>query len=86
MLGAAQIKVGGSCRVSAMPDARDLGIDPVVEFDRIPSALKGRFDIVFDTARATERCGYRSLRRCRSGKRSPRSLNSSATTHPGAAS
>jgi NADPH:quinone reductase-like Zn-dependent oxidoreductase len=41
--------VAGSCRVSTMQDARDLGIDPVVEFDSIPTGLKGRFDIVFDT-------------------------------------
>jgi NADPH:quinone reductase-like Zn-dependent oxidoreductase len=26
--------------------ARDLGIDPVAEFDRIPGTMKGRFDIV----------------------------------------
>ncbi|MGO9928828.1 MAG: NADP-dependent oxidoreductase [Mycobacterium sp.] len=41
--------VGGSCRASAMQDARDLGIAPVVEFDSIPTTLKGQFDIVFDT-------------------------------------
>jgi NADPH:quinone reductase-like Zn-dependent oxidoreductase len=32
-----------------MPEARDLGVDPVVEFDSIPATLAGRFDIVFDT-------------------------------------
>ena len=41
--------VAGSCRASAMQDARDLGIAPVVEFDSIPTTLKGKFDIVFDT-------------------------------------
>lgn len=41
--------VAGSCRPSAMRDARDLGVDPVVEFDAIPAALTGRFDVVFDT-------------------------------------
>jgi NADPH:quinone reductase-like Zn-dependent oxidoreductase len=41
--------VGGSCRASAMQDARDLGVAPVVEFDSIPTTLKGKFDIVFDT-------------------------------------
>ena len=40
--------VAGSCRASAMQDARDLGVDPVVEFDSIPTRL-GNFDIVFDT-------------------------------------
>jgi NADPH:quinone reductase-like Zn-dependent oxidoreductase len=41
--------VAGSCRASAMQDARDLGIAPVVEFDSVPTTLKGQFDIVFDT-------------------------------------
>jgi NADPH:quinone reductase-like Zn-dependent oxidoreductase len=41
--------VGGSCRASALQHARDLGIAPVVEFDTIPTTLKGQFDIVFDT-------------------------------------
>lgn len=31
-----------------MQDARDLGVDPVVEFDSVPTTL-GKFDIVFDT-------------------------------------
>ena len=41
--------VGGSCRPSAMQDARDLGVATVVEFDYIPPTLKGQFDIVSDT-------------------------------------
>ena len=41
--------VAGSCRASAMQDARDLGVVPVVEFDSIPTTLNGRFDVVFDT-------------------------------------
>ena len=32
-----------------MRDARDLGVDPVVEFDAIPTTLSGQFDVVFDT-------------------------------------
>ncbi|AGP58673.1 NADP-dependent oxidoreductase [Streptomyces rapamycinicus] len=42
--------VGGSCRATATRDARDLGIAPIVEFDFDPTTLRGRFDIVFDTA------------------------------------
>ncbi|WP_413100609.1 NADP-dependent oxidoreductase [Streptomyces sp. Inha503] len=42
--------VAGSCRSTATRDARDLGIDPIVEFDFDPTALRGRFDIVLDTA------------------------------------
>jgi NADPH:quinone reductase-like Zn-dependent oxidoreductase len=41
--------VGGSCRVDAMQDARDLGVAPVVEFGSVPTTLKGEFDIVLDT-------------------------------------
>ena len=41
--------VAGSCRASAMQDACDLGVAPVVEFDSVPTTLEGRFDIVFDT-------------------------------------
>lgn len=40
--------VGGSCRDTAMQEARDLGITPVVEFDFDARPLAGRFD-VFDT-------------------------------------
>ncbi|MEU6512474.1 NADP-dependent oxidoreductase [Streptomyces sp. NPDC046942] len=42
--------VGGSVRATAAHDARALGIDPIVEFDFDPVPLKGRFDVVFDTA------------------------------------
>jgi NADPH:quinone reductase-like Zn-dependent oxidoreductase len=47
MLGAS---VAGSCRASAAEEARALGVDPVVDFTRLDlGALRGRFDIVFDT-------------------------------------
>jgi NADPH:quinone reductase-like Zn-dependent oxidoreductase len=42
--------VGGSCRATASQEARDLGIDPVVDFDFDPNPLRGRFDIVLDTS------------------------------------
>jgi NADPH:quinone reductase-like Zn-dependent oxidoreductase len=42
--------VAGSCRPGAEEEARVLGIAPVVDFDFDPAALKGNFDIVFDTA------------------------------------
>ncbi|SHZ79812.1 oxidoreductase [Mycobacteroides abscessus subsp. abscessus] len=42
--------VAGSCRVGAEREARELEIDPIVEFDFDPTRLKGRFDIVLDTA------------------------------------
>ncbi|MEU5090935.1 NADP-dependent oxidoreductase [Streptomyces sp. NPDC021356] len=42
--------VGGSCRATATRDARDLGLDPIVEFDFDPTTLSGRFDLVVDTA------------------------------------
>ncbi|WP_460724432.1 NADP-dependent oxidoreductase [Nocardia heshunensis] len=42
--------VGGSCRATAAQDARDLGVDPIVAFDFDPAPLRGRFDLVFDTA------------------------------------
>jgi NADPH:quinone reductase-like Zn-dependent oxidoreductase len=42
--------VAGSCRATAMEDAKALGIAPVVDFDFDPAALKGRFDLVLDTA------------------------------------
>ena len=35
-----------------MPEAHDLGVSPIVEFDCIPSTLTGLFDIVFDTVKA----------------------------------
>jgi len=42
--------VAGSCRATAAQDARELGIDPIVEFDFDPAPLSGRFDLVLDTA------------------------------------
>jgi NADPH:quinone reductase-like Zn-dependent oxidoreductase len=42
--------VGGSCRGTAMQEAHDLGITPIVEFDFDAMKLAGRFDVVFDTA------------------------------------
>jgi len=42
--------VAGSCRSTATHDANVLGIAPIVEFDFEPTSLRGRFDIVFDTA------------------------------------
>lgn len=42
--------VGGSCRSTAEDEARELGIDPVVGFDVDPVPLRGRFDLVIDTA------------------------------------
>ncbi|TGD88569.1 NADP-dependent oxidoreductase [Mycolicibacterium sp. CH28] len=42
--------VGGSCRASARQEAHDLGVGPIVEFEFDPAALRGRFDIVIDTA------------------------------------
>jgi NADPH:quinone reductase-like Zn-dependent oxidoreductase len=45
--------VAGSCRDSATAEARALGVDPVVGFDFDPAPLKGRFDLILDTAGAT---------------------------------
>ncbi len=42
--------VGGSCRSTASEEARDLGIEPVVDFDFAPTSLSRRFDLVLDTA------------------------------------
>ncbi|MFG1642700.1 NADP-dependent oxidoreductase [Amycolatopsis sp. NPDC049252] len=42
--------VGGSCRDTAVPEARDLGISPIVDFDFDAAKLAKRFDVVFDTA------------------------------------
>jgi NADPH:quinone reductase-like Zn-dependent oxidoreductase len=42
--------VAGSCRDSAADEARALGVDPVVGFDFDPAPLKGRFDLILDTA------------------------------------
>jgi NADPH:quinone reductase-like Zn-dependent oxidoreductase len=47
MLGASVV---GSCRDSMIDEARALGVNPVVDFTRLDAeALKGRFDVVFDT-------------------------------------
>ena len=47
MMGA---NVAGSCRGSAIAEARALGVDPVVDFTRLEfEPLRGRFDVVFDT-------------------------------------
>lgn len=53
--------VGGSCRVNAAQDAKHLGISPVVDFDCIPTALNGRFDVVFDTVGTLAYATARSL-------------------------
>ncbi len=42
--------VAGSCRPGSEPEARELGINPIVDFDFDPAALARRFDIVLDTA------------------------------------
>lgn len=42
--------VTGSCRDSASADAKALGITRVVGFDFDPQALKGQFDVIFDTS------------------------------------
>lgn len=42
--------VSGSCRAGAEEEARDIGIDPVVDFDFDPTTFLHRFDIVLDTA------------------------------------
>lgn len=55
--------VGGSCRATAMQDARDLGIDPTVAFGFDPEPLGGRFDIVLDTAHTlSDRAAKRLLK------------------------
>jgi NADPH:quinone reductase-like Zn-dependent oxidoreductase len=42
--------VAGSCRDTAMGEARSLGVTPIVGFDFDATKLAGRFDVVFDTA------------------------------------
>jgi NADPH:quinone reductase-like Zn-dependent oxidoreductase len=44
-----------------MQDARELGVDPVVEFDSIPTELAKKFDIVYDTVGALAPATARSL-------------------------
>jgi NADPH:quinone reductase-like Zn-dependent oxidoreductase len=52
--------VAGSCRANAMPEARGLGVNPVVEFDSVPTTL-GKFNIVFDTVGTLAPATARSL-------------------------
>jgi NADPH:quinone reductase-like Zn-dependent oxidoreductase len=47
MMGAS---VGGSCRGTAVQEAHDLGISPIVEFDFDPAKLPARFDVALDTS------------------------------------
>lgn len=42
--------VAGSCRASAHPEALELGVAPVVDFDFDPQPLHGHFDVVLDAA------------------------------------
>jgi len=42
--------VGGSCRAGAGDEAAGLGVAPVVGFEFDPAPLRGRFDVVLDTA------------------------------------
>jgi NADPH:quinone reductase-like Zn-dependent oxidoreductase len=42
--------VGGSCRASAVGEARELGVDPILDFEFDPAPLRQQFDVVFDTA------------------------------------
>jgi NADPH:quinone reductase-like Zn-dependent oxidoreductase len=42
--------VAGSCRPGSADEARELGIDPIVDFDFDPTALTRRFDVVLDCA------------------------------------
>ncbi|SIR84322.1 NADP-dependent oxidoreductase [Micromonospora avicenniae] len=47
MMGAS---VAGSCRGTAVQEAHDLGVSPIVEFDFDPAKLAGRFDVVLDAS------------------------------------
>lgn len=42
--------VAGSCRSGSEAEARDLGVDPIVDFDFDPTALRRRFNVVLDSA------------------------------------
>lgn len=53
--------VAGSCRDTVRADAEALGIDPVVGFNFDPAPLKGKFDLVVDTADALPLDVARSL-------------------------
>ncbi len=41
--------VAGSCRPISAPEAAELGVAPVVDFDVDPAPLARQFDVVFDT-------------------------------------
>lgn len=43
------VTVAGSCRSGSEAEARDLGVDPIVDFDFDPTALRRRFDVVLDS-------------------------------------
>jgi NADPH:quinone reductase-like Zn-dependent oxidoreductase len=47
MMGAS---VGGSCRGTAVQEAHDLGLSPIVEFDFDSSRYARRFDVILDTS------------------------------------
>jgi NADPH:quinone reductase-like Zn-dependent oxidoreductase len=53
--------VAGSCRATAAEEARDLGITPVVGFGFDPAPLRGRFDLVLDTAGTLSAAAARTL-------------------------
>ncbi|MEV5896517.1 NADP-dependent oxidoreductase [Nonomuraea fuscirosea] len=55
--------VGGSCRATSVKEARELGIDPIVEFGFDPAPLEGHFDLVFDTAGTLSAAAARLLLR-----------------------
>jgi NADPH:quinone reductase-like Zn-dependent oxidoreductase len=53
--------VGGSCRATAVAEAHELGIDPVVEPGFDPARLRGRFDLVLDTPGTLSATAARTL-------------------------
>ncbi|MEU0791846.1 NADP-dependent oxidoreductase [Amycolatopsis sp. NPDC005961] len=53
--------VGGSCRATAVDEAHELGITPVVEFGFDPARLEGRFDLVLDTPGTLSATAARTL-------------------------
>lgn len=55
--------VGGSCRATAVAEARELGIDPIVEPGFDPARLRGRFDLVLDTPGTLSATAARTLLR-----------------------
>jgi len=57
-------KVTGSCRAESMNQARNLGLDTVVDFNALDLAeMRGRFDVVFDTVSALSLRDGRALLR-----------------------